>query len=341
VIFWTPDHGAFVVRGAMRAAWDKLGGPTGKLGAPVGDQTVDRDVVAQKFTGGQIAWNQAKNAFSTQPANLASSLSGLQLPGHKMPAGSALTGGVGHALAWHRWWLLVGIPVLLIAVMVLVALRWRRRRAAAGRYAGPYEPGRDVDLGYDAVTDCGPPWSNGAGSDRASARLSDDYREPSLGPRTVRLPSQPGSGWMRPARSELLDKPLAHEIGSPAGLSELSKDVAQDPDSVDTAPTRIPTLAEVISEPSQPPVRSGRHAAMDSADDDAEFVALQLRPPGELAIHLPLDDPYQVPTGYPVKANASFGLYYMPDSALYEDTLAEIWFASEEIARANGFIKAG
>ncbi|OOK81808.1 LGFP repeat family protein [Mycobacterium kansasii] len=25
VIFWTPDHGAFVVRGAMNAAWDKLG----------------------------------------------------------------------------------------------------------------------------------------------------------------------------------------------------------------------------------------------------------------------------------------------------------------------------
>jgi uncharacterized protein with LGFP repeats len=340
VIFWTPDHGAFVVRGAMKAAWDKLGGPTGKLGAPVGDQTVDRDVIAQKFTGGQIAWNQAKNTFSTQPANLASSLSGLQLPGHKVPAGSALTGGVGHALAWHRWWLLVGIPVLLIAVTALMALRWRRRRAAARRYAGPYEPGRDIDLGYDAVTDCGPPWSNGAGSDPASARLSDGSREPSLGPRTVRLPSQPGSGWMRPS-SELLDKPLVHAISSPAGLSELSRGVAEDPDSVDTAPTRIPTLAEVIGEPSQAPARSGRHAAVDTADDDAEFVALQLRPAGELAIHLPLDDPYQVPAGYPVKANASFGLYYMPDSAMYEDTLAEIWFASEEIARANGFIKAG
>ena len=61
----------------------------------------------------------------------------------------------------------------------------------------------------------------------------------------------------------------------------------------------------------------------------------------QLAIHLPMDDPYQVPDGYPVKANASFGLYYMPDSALYEDTMAEIWFASEEIARANGFTRAG
>jgi uncharacterized protein with LGFP repeats len=88
-------------------------------------------------------------------------------------------------------------------------------------------------------------------------------------------------------------------------------------------------------------VRSGRHAAVDTAEDEADFIALPPLAPGQLAIHLPLDDPYQVPDGYPVKANASFGLYYMPDSALYDDTLAEIWFASEEIARANGFNKAG
>jgi uncharacterized protein with LGFP repeats len=61
---------------------------------------------------------------------------------------------------------------------------------------------------------------------------------------------------------------------------------------------------------------------------------------GQLAIHLPMDDPYQVPDGYPVKANASSGLYYMPDSGLYEDTQAEIWFATEEMAKANGFHKA-
>ncbi|OOK82473.1 lgfP family protein [Mycobacterium kansasii] len=56
---------------------------------------------------------------------------------------------------------------------------------------------------------------------------------------------------------------------------------------------------------------------------------------------MPLDhDPYQAPEGYPIKASARFGLYYTPSSALYYDTLAEIWFASEEAAQANGFIKA-
>jgi uncharacterized protein with LGFP repeats len=63
-------------------------------------------------------------------------------------------------------------------------------------------------------------------------------------------------------------------------------------------------------------------------------------PGGRPTIHLPLDDPYQAPDGYPIKASARFGLYYTPGSELYHDTLAEIWLASEEVAQANGFIKA-
>ena len=51
-------------------------------------------------------------------------------------------------------------------------------------------------------------------------------------------------------------------------------------------------------------------------------------------------DGYQAPDGYPIKGNVSFGLYYTPSSALYHDTIAEIWFASEEAAQANGFVKA-
>ena len=74
----------------MKAAWDKLRGPSGKLGAPVGDQAVDGDVVSQKFTGGKISWNRAKNTFSTDPANLAPLLSGLQVPGQNQPSSSAM-----------------------------------------------------------------------------------------------------------------------------------------------------------------------------------------------------------------------------------------------------------
>ncbi len=359
VIFWTPDHGAYVVRGAIKAAWDELGAATGKLGAPVGDQRANKDVITQKFTGGQISWNQAKNTFSTQPTNLASALSGLQVPGQKMPAGSASNAGVGGWLNWHRWWLpaAVAAAVLLTGIAALAA--WtRRRRRAARRDTGVAAPsgGQEAgdDNGYEAVTESVSQWSPDVDSDLASSRLSDGYRAP-LRPRTVRLPSQPVSDWRPPGRADLLDEPLSDEIERPAEFSDLDEDLdehfdaahfdeehfdeehfeeehfEEDPDAVDTAPTRIPTPSEV---------RGGRHAAADPEEDTTHFAAATPIVPGQLTIHLPLDDPYQVPDGYPVKANASFGLYYMPDSALYEDTLAEIWFVSEEIAQANGFNKA-
>ncbi len=91
-------------------------------------------------------------------------------------------------------------------------------------------------------------------------------------------------------------------------------------------------------------MRTGRHhAAADAADADGPAEAAPQPGPGPArrpTIHMPLADPYQVPDGYPVKASAGSGLYYLPDSALYDDTLAEIWFASEDAALASGFVKA-
>jgi uncharacterized protein with LGFP repeats len=94
-------------------------------------------------------------------------------------------------------------------------------------------------------------------------------------------------------------------------------------------------------------VRTGRHhAAADGAggagaDGPAEAAPpLGPGPARRPTIHMPLADPYQMPDGYPVKASARSGLYYLPDSALYHDTLAEIWFASEDAALASGFVNA-
>ena len=70
-----------------------------------------------------------------------------------------------------------------------------------------------------------------------------------------------------------------------------------------------------------------------SEDDDTPTAA-------KPAIHLPLADPYQAPEGYVIKANTHSGLYYTPECALYDHTVPEVWFASEELAQANGFIKA-
>ena len=48
VIFFTPDTGAHVVRGAINAAWDKLGGSAGVLGVPTDDEVYRGDVTSAR-----------------------------------------------------------------------------------------------------------------------------------------------------------------------------------------------------------------------------------------------------------------------------------------------------
>jgi uncharacterized protein with LGFP repeats len=447
VIFWTPDHGAFVVRGAMKAAWDKLRGPTGKLGAPVGDQAMDGDVVSQQFTGGKISWNRAKNAFSTDPANLAPLLSGLQVAGQNQPSTSAMPPH-GKKSTWQWWWLLAAVPVLVLIVLAaLLALGWRRRRRSR-RDTAAYAPEPDRNGGYDAAVDghwghddgdiatehlrlgdvdapehqpspdagsaARVSWSRETG---AAAGAAEDV-ERGEGYGEVPSESDEDAGYFEgpagideenpdavdtdsmPVVSEAVLAEAGYEVADEADEADYAEVDYADVDYVDVAdedaayadagypdvavPHTLPDAAYLaaatpetaepdaeypdVAVPHAPPdvaypeaapepyveatvipdaaasgaePRAGRHAAMD-AEDDAELVdgAASAAPTGRPTIHLPLDDPYQVPDGYPIKASARFGLYYTPGSELYHDTLAEIWLASEEVAQANGFIKA-
>jgi len=47
------------------------------------------------------------------------------------------------------------------------------------------------------------------------------------------------------------------------------------------------------------------------------------------------------PKGHAIKGNADSGLYHTEDSPWYEQTVAEVWFDTEESAQAAGFTKAG
>jgi uncharacterized protein with LGFP repeats len=408
VIFWTPDHGAFVVRGAMKAAWDKLRGATGKLGAPLGDQAVDGDVVSQKFTGGKISWNRAKNTFTTDPANLAPLLSGLQVAGQSQPSNSA-TPSHAKKFAWHWWYVLAGVPLLVLVVLLgLVAFGWRRRRRAARSSAAGYPPDLDEDVGYDAADD-----GHWTPDDDLT---TEHFGYGDLHPPEHQLPPDATArvSWQRGTRAD--DVPLAEAYGGDAspGSEEDFRLEQQDPDAVDTTPTPVVSEAvladagydspapdaahpdaggapdgvygdagypeeaypddEGYPEEAYPDVavphtapdvgfseasagdtdisdeagsvaeaRSGRHAAAapeDAAELTPGTTSAGPGPAGRPTIHLPLDDPYQAPDGYPIKASAQFGLYYTPSSALYDDTIAEVWLSSEEVAQANGFIKA-
>ena len=484
VIFWTPDHGAFVVRGAMKAAWDKLRGPTGKLGAPVGDQAVDGDVISQKFTGGKIAWNRANNTFSTDPANLAPLLSGLQVSGQNQPSGSTMP---SHAkkFTWHWWWLVAAVVVLLVLVMLaLVVFGWLRRRHADHEIAA-YQHDHDVDVGYDADAHW-PPHDAHFDAEQhypPSDLEPADYLAREFG--SAAEAGWTGEGGADSGVAEEVPPAAAYGSGMRSESDEHVELEEEDPDAVDTTPTPVVTDAvfseaappdvaaedgaypddvfsegpsdagaadadadadaaypdivspevaaadgaypddvfseaappdvaypdivspevaapdaaypddvfseaappdvaypdivapevaapdavyrdPVFSEPDYPDAaasdtvfppaaasdieaRTGRHhAAVDAADTMHEPSEAAAAPPMPLGpgpatrptIHMPLDDPYEMPDGYPVKASARFGLYYTPESALYHDTLAEIWFASEDAAEASGFMRA-
>ena len=219
VIFWTPDSGAIVVRGAINAAWTKLGGATGALGVPTGEQTVDGDTVTQKFNGGEISWNKASGAFSTKPSDLASSLSGLEVPNAGAPQSPGAPGSEAKsdkALTWHWWWLLVIIPILLLIGVLGLGLLWLRRRRAA-----------DADEDIDADYDDDDRWPSETTSTSGASRYG--------GPPEVEQSS--GFSWSAPG-------------GAPAKTMPGAEDVFDgDPDSIDTTPTRIPAEADLAEQP--------------------------------------------------------------------------------------------
>ena len=64
-----------------------------------------------------------------------------------------------------------------------------------------------------------------------------------------------------------------------------------------------------------------------------------IHPYGE-GSHAPLEDD-AMPDGYPIKGNADSGKFHQPDGRWYENTVAEVWFASVEAATAAGFVEAG
>ncbi|QUR69667.1 hypothetical protein F6B93_08065 [Mycobacterium spongiae] len=430
VIFWTPDHGAFVVRGAMKAAWDKLRGPVGQLGAPVADQAVDGDVVSQQFSGGTISWNRADNTYATDPANLAPLLSGLQVPGQNQPSTSEAP-PEGTKFTWHWWWVIAAVlAVLVIALLVLLVVGLRRRHS--GDDSGDYELDQDPDAGYDATAEGRwPPDDLDFGSEQFSfgEQHPSEHLAPEAGP--VSPISWPRGEAAAAGVAELAARGEAYGdddmfgadegygfegLEGPEGVEGIED---EDPDFVDTTPTPVVSYAdlsgaseEAVPEPvvpetvapetfatetevpdarvrdavfggayvassaadaagtaspqeadSSPDERIGRHAAVDhdayagearrataeSASDPyrvrAEGITASAGPPRPSpavrpTLHLPLEDPYQAPDGYPIKASARFGLYYLPSDALYGNTRAEIWFSSEEAAQANGFTRA-
>jgi uncharacterized protein with LGFP repeats len=329
-IFWTPDYGAVIVRGAMNAAWQKLGGATGSLGAPMADQTEDGEVITQRFSGGAVSWDRSKNTFSTEPSNLASALAGLQVPGLDMPKAPpanppASDTNRNKGFAWSWWWLLAIIPVLILAGLVAFAAVRNRRRGRDHELfdTGDDELGHGAPPSYDAVPATGGHLSSDD-HDSTAALFGDQYSGEGLGGSAPTPTSGASASASLSGASENADD--ADTTSEPVAAQEtVAPQDEEDPDKVDTAPTGMPTPVE-----REPMTDTGRHARIE-IDEPA---------PNDIALHLPLDDPDEAPEGYPIKADTESGLYWAPGGTLYDDARAEIWFASEEFARTNGFVRA-
>lgn len=320
VIFWTPDYGAFVVRGAMNAAWTKLGGAAGSLGPPVADQAENGNVVSQRFTGGEIFWDKQTNKFTSEPANLASGLDGLTVPGYEQPEATPAAAPEDDERNWFTpswWWLLAGIPLLVLVALVLVATL-RNRGGGADRL----DDGFDLAAAHD--TDSEPDGLPAADSDQPdTAGLAESYG--------------PSAGSAHHGLGGTDQDPFVRADDDVDEFSALEPE----PDDSDTAPTRIPSDDEL---------NSGRHAALaleeppaeayDGAAAATDGTGADEASDTPTALHLPLDDPYLAPDGYPIKADTRSGLYWLPEDDRYDHVPAEVYFLNEDFARANGFVKA-
>lgn len=321
VIFWTPDYGAVIVRGAMNAAWEKLGGATGELGAPMADQTENGTVITQRFSGGVISWDRSTNRFTTEPAHLTSQLSGLEVPGQDVPNAPADTqasdSNGNKWFQWSWWWLLAIVPVLVLVGLVAFATLRNRRADKDDERFGLADNG----FGGDAAPEyspVGPPERSTTADDHSAAMFGDRYAREGLG--SLSSPAA-GQGDVSPTPDSVWGAPPRVDESTDALSTAAEED--EDPDRVDTEPTRVPTAVE-----RDPLTDTGRHARIEVEEPE----------PSRTAFRLPLDDPNEVPQGYPIKADTKSGLYFVPGSALYDVVRAEIWFASEEFARTNGFV---
>lgn len=344
LIFWTPDHGAVIVRGPMRIAWDKLGGATGEIGVPKSDQTQNGEVITQTFSGGSISWNSETKKFSTEPASLASQLAGLEVPEQELPpAPPAPDRDGGKWFTWTWWWLLAVVPVLLLVGLVAVAAIRNRQRGYEDDPFGPGLGGR-MDDGRDFEASL-PVGDQRDESGREDVLFGDRYAHEGLDSLSVTGPAgQPVADDFSPGPLSFWGAPVPADSSHEAEDEFRELVVGQeDPDAVDTTPTRIPTPAELAS---AAPVAAHEDspsevAGWDSAADTGRHARIDVdepTPPSAPAMHLPLDDPSEIPEGYPIKADTRSGRYWLPGSVDYHQAPAEIWFASEEMARMNGFI---
>ena len=117
---------------------------------------------------------------------------------------------------------------------------------------------------------------------------------------------------------ELASEPEPEEQVAEAETPEVSEAEPAAEAPVDEAPAEDTVAAGPAS---------GRHHALGAEEPETAQMSFRVATGAE------------PPEGYGIKANTESGLYWVPGSPGYDEAPVQIWFASEEFAVTNGFIR--
>ena len=116
-----------------------------------------------------------------------------------------------------------------------------------------------------------------------------------------------------------------------------SKDVVPAADAPAAAPKAAKPAAAPKADKAAADAAAAAEYAAGDADGDGEANAVDASPHGE-GSHAPIEGD-EMPEGFPIKGNADSMLYHLPDTSFYNRTVAEVWFATEDAAKAAGFTR--
>jgi large subunit ribosomal protein L17 len=132
---------------------------------------------------------------------------------------------------------------------------------------------------------------------------------------------------------------LVQEAYKPAAKKTTTAKKAALAEKKTEAPQAEELSGEAVTEDESTDTSAGEDTVAEAAEEalTAKFADLELGDDVALA----LEDGAAPSEEFTIKGNKDSGKYHTPDSQWYDQTIAEVWFRTEEAAENAGFVKAG
>ena len=132
---------------------------------------------------------------------------------------------------------------------------------------------------------------------------------------------------------------LVQEAYAPTAKKTTAKKAAPAPKAEEKPAESEELSGEAVAEDEGTDTTAGEETVAEAAEEalTAKFADLELGDDVALA----LEDGAAPSEEFTIKGNKDSGKYHTPDSQWYDQTIAEVWFTTEEAAENAGFVKAG